>query len=89
MFVKELWDSAREGKNFQSLVEKTLEFSRNKYPTPIHSPHEGFGILLEEFEELKTEIFAKHNKASILVELASVAAVCQRLAEDVMYAPHT
>jgi hypothetical protein len=74
-----------EEKKFPELVQATLDFAKNKYPHPLHSRHEGLGVLLEELEELKQTIFQKQSRCDILVELASVAAVCQRMAEDVIY----
>lgn len=49
----------------------------------IRSPHEGLGLIEEEFWEVKLEIFKKvPNKAEMLKELTQVAALCTRFAED-------
>lgn len=49
----------------------------------IRSPHEGLGLIEEEFWEVKLEIFKKlPDKAEMLKELTQVAALCARFAED-------
>lgn len=70
------------------VVEYALAFARNKHPEPFHSVYEGFGVLEKESHQLRQAIFEKRDYGSgdysqaILVELASVAAMCQRMAED-------
>jgi hypothetical protein len=69
-------------RGFETLVEVTLHESKKEHP-PIKSPHEGLAVIWEEFEELKAEIFKKKmDVRDTLKELASVSAMCQRLAED-------
>jgi hypothetical protein len=73
-------------KDYKFLVEVTLHESKKEHG-PIRSPHEGLAVIWEEFEELKAEIFKKNlNVRETLKELASVSAMCQRLAEDCLLA---
>ena len=44
-----------EIKVFNDQVKKELEDANKKFP-PFHSDHEGYALLLEEFEELVEEI---------------------------------
>lgn len=80
-----LTTDALEGKrSFQKLVEHNLDDARKQHG-PIKSMHEGLAILLEEFEEFKQEVFKKNvDKNAILKEVAQLAAMCQRFAEDVL-----
>lgn len=66
---------------FALCVEKELERARIKHPTPIHSPHEGYAILLEEVREVEKEVFWGERKG-LKAELIQVAAMAQRMAED-------
>lgn len=60
-------------------VRKELERAMSLHP-PYHSPHEGFGVIHEEFDELWEEI-KKHDKCDVArenmkeeaVQLATVA----------------
>jgi len=45
------------------LINKELEHIPLEYQTPYNSLHEGYGVLAEEFEELKDEIFYGKKKA--------------------------
>lgn len=69
-------------KMFTAAVRKELKRARNKHPTPIHSKHEGFAVLLEEVEEVKQEVFHGDDNQSLWAELIQVAAMAQRMAED-------
>jgi hypothetical protein len=72
-----------EGKTtFPEVSEITLNYARRMYPDPLHSNHEGVGVILEEFDELREAIGKKLGSENILAELASVSAMCHRLAED-------
>ena len=52
-------------KVFNDQVKKELEDANKKFP-PISSDHEGYAVLLEEFEELTLEILnAKSNLSSV------------------------
>ena len=44
-------------KDIEKLVEEELVRANNKYPL-FHSPHEAFAVLMEEVEELRTEVQA-------------------------------
>jgi len=68
---------------FIKLVEEELSKSRQQHGN-IHSAHEGLGIIEEEFWEVKLEIFKKKiDKQLLLKELVQVAAMCNKLAEDI------
>lgn len=46
---------------------------------PMHSPHEGLGVIMEEFDELKDEIYADRGKqASARAEAVQLAAMAVR-----------
>ena len=63
----------------QELYRATYHFS------PIHSPHEGIGIILEEFEELKGEVFkqfSQRTKEEMRKEAMHVAAMAMRFMVD-------
>lgn len=66
---------------FRELVRNEIESARIKHPTPIHSPHEGYAILLEEVREVEKEVFWGERKG-LKAELIQVAAMAQRMAED-------
>ena len=52
---------------------------------PMYSLHEGYAVLLEEVDELWDEIKAKvRNHEKIADETVQIAAMCQRLFEDVI-----
>jgi hypothetical protein len=87
--------------NFSELVDRELQFARNKFQ-PMHSMHEGYAVLLEEVEELWDWIKQKQmpelaednrrtvellipsrNQAAICGELVQIAAMAQRIFEDV------
>ena len=40
----------------KALVQKELESANKKYPTTFRSRHEAYGVMLEEFEEVKDEL---------------------------------
>jgi len=83
--IKTAIEDALNGKsNFPELVSETLKYSREKHP-PRHSNHECLGVILEEFDELKAAIANRRGNDIILAELASVSAMCQRLAEDHLF----
>jgi hypothetical protein len=70
--------------NFERLVEEELNRARRIYP-PIHSLHEGYAVILEEVKELEAEVFKKpfeRDLEQVLIELAQIAAMCMRTAED-------
>lgn len=80
MIPEQLQDSL--DKPFAELVADCLAFARAKHG-PMQSLHEGLAVIWEEFEEMKAEVFRqKVSPDDVLIELASVAAMCQRMAED-------
>lgn len=53
----------------------------------MNSCHEGFGVLLEEVDELWEQVRkkrSKRNPKNMLSELVQIATVCQRFAEDLV-----
>ena len=65
-------------------VEQELCQVSNKYPA-FHSPHEGYAVLLEEVEELKSEIFCNpitRSPAAMRAEATQVAAMALRFIMD-------
>ena len=69
---------------FEELVRRELEHARAKHKG-ANSPHEGYAIILEELEEYWAEVKAQeHRKDRMVAELVQVAAMCQRVAEDVL-----
>lgn len=87
--------------SFRDLVDRELEFARNKFPN-MNSLHEGYAVILEELDELwewikqkqipeLTEddrrnlipVYPTRNQAEICAELVQIAAMAQRLFEDV------
>jgi hypothetical protein len=70
--------------SFDQIVVKELQTARLTY-APINSLHEGYAVILEEVKEFETQVFRKpheRNVNQILLELAQIAAMCQRTAED-------
>lgn len=73
---------------FADLVAAELGDAREKFPTGMRSSHEGFAILYEEVDELWDEVRAKQGDRSpskMLTELVQVAAMAQRMAEDIVF----
>lgn len=74
-------------KNFNDLLQKELEKVRLKNK-PINSLHEGYGLLIEEVDELFDEVKKKRDKRdkeNIALELTQIATICQRIYEDLIY----
>lgn len=70
--------------SFNDLVKKELTLARRAY-SPMNSLHEAYAVIIEEVREFELEVFRKPNKRqpeNILRELAQIAAMCQRTAED-------
>lgn len=66
-------------------VGEELARARFKFPE-FRSPHEGYAIILEELEELKSEIFKKKDKRDLNKmrnEAMQVAAMAVRFMTDI------
>lgn len=73
---------------FPERVAAELTRARGAYPTPMHGAHEGYAILAEEVDELWAlvkEKQAKHRHSEMTAELVQIAAMAQRMAEDVCH----
>ncbi len=73
--------------SMQAILDVSSEYQRavDIYPM-MNSPHEGLAIILEEFEELKEEVWKKqknHNKHAMRKEAAQIAAMAVRFMVDV------
>ena len=66
---------------FVSDVAWELSRARNKHPRPFLSAHEGIAIIREEYLEVEAEVF-HGDKTQVREELVQLAAMCQRMAED-------
>jgi len=67
-------------------VREELAIARDRN-APINSLHEGYAVILEEFDELWEHVRknAKYrHRPAVLAELVQIAAMCQRVAEDVV-----
>jgi NTP pyrophosphatase (non-canonical NTP hydrolase) len=72
--------------NFQAYVQNELALARVKY-RPMASAHEGWAVLREEVDELWEEVKkkpSKRNTEAMYGELVQVAAMAQRMAEDIV-----
>ena len=70
---------------FLVLVHAELCRARHTFPVGIHSGHEGYGVIMEEVAEFFEEVRAQTlNPGAMLKELVQIAAMCQRVAEDVL-----
>ncbi len=73
--------------HFQNSVENELEVARAKY-RPMASAHEGWAVIREEVDELWEEVKkkpSKRNTGDMYSELVHVAAMAQRMAEDIIF----
>lgn len=69
---------------FPDMQQAELEYAQLAYGH-IASAHEGYAILLEEVVELQAEVFKQPQIRSLdrmLKELIQIAAMAQRMAED-------
>ena len=64
----------------QAIAVIVAEFDRaEEKHAPMHSPHEGHSVILEELDELWTEIKADRGRTSAaLLEATQVAATAMR-----------
>jgi len=72
--------------HFQDIVQNELALARVKY-RPMASAHEGWAVLREEVDELWEEVKkkpSKRNAEAMYGELVQVAAMAQRMAEDIV-----
>ena len=73
---------------FKSIGEEIIQEcvrASGRYP-PFNSAHEGYAIILEELEELKTEIFKKqssHDMKRMRKEAIQVGAMALRFVNDI------
>jgi len=69
---------------FQQLVADELSRARAKHGA-VHGLHEGYAVLLEEVDEFWDEVKKKTpDKANTYMELVQIAAMAQKIAEDVL-----
>lgn len=74
---------------FASMVLLELNRARALHGN-LRSAHEGYAVILEELEEFKAEVFKRRQDRDVeqmVNELVQTAAMCQRLAEDVLIMP--
>jgi NTP pyrophosphatase (non-canonical NTP hydrolase) len=70
--------------SFVELVKRESLLARKKHG-PVHSLHEGYGLLLEEIDELWEEIRKKpknRNTKNLKNELVQIASLCLRMHDD-------
>jgi hypothetical protein len=72
-------------RSFQDLVRYLLCEHRRTNSAVFRSPHEGLSYIIEKYRKIEAEVFEAKDKKSNLIALASLAAMCQRFAEDVMH----
>lgn len=73
-----------QAQTFPELVRAELAKARAKHPAKLNSRHEAYAVILEELDELWFEIKADSAPKRLADELVQVAAMCQRMAEDVL-----
>jgi len=74
---------------FFAYAQDELRYARTTH-APLNSAHEGYAVILEEVDELWQEIKSKRNErdqTAMLVELAHIAAMAGRIAEDLSLIP--
>jgi hypothetical protein len=72
--------------SFQNSVSQELAIARVKY-RDMASAHEGWAVLREEVDKLWEEVKKKPSKrdtSAMYIELVQVAAMAQRMAEDIV-----
>lgn len=75
--------------DFAAMVKAELARARAVHPKPINSLHEGSAVLREEFDEFWQEVLKREKRRdfqALTEELVQVAAVAQRIFEDVVEA---
>ena len=71
----------------QAVLEAETEVLRAivKHPTPFHSAHEGYAVLLEEVDELWNEVKAQtQSPEQMRKEAIHVAAMALRFLQDLL-----
>ncbi len=67
-------------------IAKEYDYAVSIFPS-FHSAHEGYAVILEELDELKTEVFKKKEKRDYTLmrkEAIQVAAMAIRFIRDVV-----
>lgn len=67
------------------LIEE-IDHSRRVHPNPMANAHHALGVILEEFDELKAEIYAKEedqDPCAMADEAIDIACACIRFVEEV------
>jgi hypothetical protein len=65
-------------------IAKEYHSARVQHPTPMRGAHEGYGVLLEEVDELWDEVKAKrHDKGKMRKECIQIAAMAVAFIEEV------
>lgn len=83
----ELFEGTKENPHFLALQAAALTKARAKH-APMTTRHEGYAVILEEVDELWKEVknggndTDPVNKKHLCKELLHIAAMCQRMAED-------
>lgn len=63
-------------------IQKELIRARSKHCRGMNSAHEGYAVLLEEVREVEQEVFHGKDRSKLRAELIQVAAMAQRMIED-------
>ena len=75
---------------FCALVEHEVTTARAQHGQQMCSHHHGYAVILEEVEELWDQVklkAARRDPSNILLELVQIAAMCKRVAEELVYPP--
>lgn len=76
------WDPRVTAAVFDVLAE--LYSAGIKHPTPMHSRHEGYAVIMEELDELWDEIkFQKPDPVKVRKEAVQVAAMALRFLAEI------
>jgi len=69
---------------FQALVQRELEYARSKHPNTLDTPEEVERVVSAELAEFLAAAKgqSRRRRTAMLAELVSMAAMCQRAAED-------
>lgn len=78
--------NGNKGKTFLQMVAEEVHSARKQHG-PMNSIHEGYAVILEELDEVWDEVKKKTKERDLehlLKELIQTAAMCQKMAEDVV-----